>query len=800
VPKTRTIVTILIFVSICGNANGNTDINNVSQYFGFEEMEIIKLNWDIKSLKIADFNGDGRKDIAVANNRKAKIEILLQKEGFSLAEEDVTVDPEDIDVNRLNPVTRFNRQSVAVSQKIHCMVSGDLNSDGMMDLAFYGDPKGLYVILQKKNDDGKKADVLKWQTRRKIDIDDGLQTSGALVCADLNNDGKNDLALASRDVVYLILQKDDGSLAEAVKYPNTARILGIKASDLNGDSINDLILITDENKKMLNVRFGLKTGQLSAQQAFFIEKPYALKVADVDGANGDEILTVDSRGGRLMCYGYQQESSETAKDWPIAFYPLEKKDGANKRDLVAGDFDGDGKKDIVISDPSAAELILFKQTKKLGLAEPKRFGAFSDITNLSAADIDGDKKAEIAVLSVKEKVIGISEFEDGRLTFPKTVDVNGEPVAMELADIDKDGKIDCVYVSKDVNDIRWLGVIYDLGGVVKAKAKKKQAKEIGEVGNQLKLLKLKSNPDGIAIVDVDQDGLSDVLIFDKYNPPAMLVRQTDKRQFEIVDDPASQASLIKNASLTSIAVANVDSKKGDELLIAQKNFARSMVFESGKTWGVIDQYNAKDTENNISAVAAFELEGPKKHPSILLLDGQKGQLLILKPSGDNTYRFEKQLDVGKWNASGHLKMLFESFDGGKKSNILIFDGDKFALITLPDKKKNISCLENKFIYETKIKDGVYGNLATGDINSDGKNDIVMVEYKNNHIEILTLDNEQKPIPAIRFKLFENKSYRDEKYNKASVEPRELQICDVTGDGKADLVTIIHDRIIIYPQD
>jgi hypothetical protein len=59
----------------------------------------------------------------------------------------------------------------------------------------------------------------------------------------------------------------------------------------------------------------------------------------------------------------------------------------------------------------------------------------------------------------------------------------------------------------------------------------------------------------------------------------------------------------------------------------------------------------------------------------------------------------------------------------------------------------------------------------------------------------------KPIPAMRFKIFEQKSYRDSKeLAKISIEPRELKIADVTGDGKNDLVTVIHDRIIIYPQD
>jgi hypothetical protein len=77
----------------------------------------------------------------------------------------------------------------------------------------------------------------------------------------------------------------------------------------------------------------------------------------------------------------------------------------------------------------------------------------------------------------------------------------------------------------------------------------------------------------------------------------------------------------------------------------------------------------------------------------------------------------------------------------------------------------------------------------------------MVEYKRDHIEILALDSNNKPIPAMRFKIFEEKSYRGERdAGRSGVEPREMSVADVTGDGKNDLVTIIHDRIIIYPQD
>ncbi len=791
------------------------DPNSLADFYGFDEMEIVKLEWGIEGLRIAEFNGDGKNDIAVVNDRKARIELLIQKETIGPGEEPVAVDPNDVDINVINPPTRFQNQTVAISQKVFSFVCGDLNSDKMTDLAFYGEPKGLYVILQKAGEprpfeglgeaETGRPQTLSWRTRKKIKIDDGLVTANALVCADLNNDGADDLALAGRDGIYIILQKEDGSLAEPVKYPTTALTLGVEVGDLNGDNINDLILVTNDKEKPLHVRFGLETGQLGPQVQFFIERPLALELCNIDGKAGDEVLTIDAVSKRLICYEFASEE-ETDSDWPILFYPLTSGEGSTKRDLVVGDFDGDGLTDVAISEPGAAEIILYKQTAGVGLAEPVRFPAFADIENLSAMDIDNDKKVELAVLSVKEKIIGKAEFEDDRLLFPKPVEIIGEPVAMELADVDRNGKTDCIYISKDVNDNRHLRVIYNLGAKKKRGNKNKRSKNTEEADDAESALELKglvSNPDGLKVLDVDQDGLEDVLIFVKYELP-ILVRQVQKKEFKVVDSPGAQASLIKDATIGSVAVANVDGKAGDELLVAQKNFARSLVFADGKNWSVIDQYNAKGTENKISTVAAFDIkdESPQGRPAILLLDGRKGELQILKTDIDNTYRFEKELDVGTWNtAAKHLKLLFAPLTGSEAKSLVLFDGDKFALITPPSGSFSPKHLERQFSYETKIKDGMYGNLTTGDINGDGRVDIIMVEYNRDHIEILALDSDMKPIPAMRFKIFEQKSYRGSKERaRISIEPREMEIADVTGDGKNDLVTVIHDRIIIYPQD
>ena len=800
-------VTILLTAAyhLPANEPNKLEPNDISAYYGFNEMEIVKLDWAVSSLRIVDLNNDSRNDIVIVNNLKSKIELLIQKETVTGPEKINTVDPEDIDINEIfdDIPTRFDRQSIAISQKVYSFVCGDLNSDGMADLAYYGEPKGLYVILQKADDDEKgEIKTLKWRTRKKIKIDDGLPTQGVLACADLNNDDANDLVLASRENIYLIIQKEDGTLAEPVKYPVTSLTRGLIVGDLNGDNINDLIIVTNDPEKPLHVRFGLETGQLGPQLQFFIENPWSLDLHNIDGLTGDEILTVDARSGRLIAYKLALEK-QTDNDWPILLYPLEAGEQSSLRDLVVADFDADGLDDVVISDPGAAELIFYRQIESLGLTEPLRFPAFADITNLSTAEIgrNKNKKTILAILSVKEKTIGLSKFEDDRLSFPKPLDVIGEPVAMELGDIDNDNNPDCIYISKDPNEIRSLTVLYSINETDKQKPFLNLMQKKEKTPAVLEIEKLTSNPDGIKIVDVDQDGLKDVLIFVKYELP-ILVRQTKKRQFELIDPTGTQTSLIKDATLHSITVANVDDTAGEELLVAQKNFARSLVFKDAKQYSVIDQYNAKSTQNNISAVAAFDIydKDSDSKPQILLLDGQKGRLQILKAGHDKTYRLEKELDVGRWNTAEHLKCIFAPLVGTGAKSILLFDSEKFALITPPAAADIPNHLEQLFSYETKIKNGIYANFITGDINSDGKPDIIMVEHKRNHIEILALDSENKPVSAMRFKIFEQKSYRGEKAGQAGVEPRELHIADVTGDNKNDLIAVIHDRIIIYPQD
>ena len=74
------VVIVAVFIGVfLGTANSEqAQVDILSEYYGFEEIEIIKLDWRIQELSIADFNGDGKLDVFVSCYRGGDV-LLLQK-------------------------------------------------------------------------------------------------------------------------------------------------------------------------------------------------------------------------------------------------------------------------------------------------------------------------------------------------------------------------------------------------------------------------------------------------------------------------------------------------------------------------------------------------------------------------------------------------------------------------------------------------------------------------------------------------------------------------------------------------
>jgi hypothetical protein len=73
-----------------------------------------------------------------------------------------------------------------------------------------------------------------------------------------------------------------------------------------------------------------------------------------------------------------------------------------------------------------------------------------------------------------------------------------------------------------------------------------------------------------------------------------------------------------------------------------------------------------------------------------------------------------------------------------------------------------------------------------------------METAKNYLDLVSFGADHKLTPANRWQVFEQHTFRARE--NAVPEPREALVVDVTGDKKNDLVVLVHNRVLVYPQE
>jgi FG-GAP-like repeat len=757
---------ILSFLFIGEIASAQPPAPKLADYFGFLPLELYKLDTRIGNLQLKDLDGDKIDDIIVSNNSRSRIDLFLstKKPADDKASRPFRKDPNELEYDR-----RMRLSSITVNKEVVSIDTGDFNGDEKPDLVFYGTPAEVTILFN----DGKGG----FSESKKIPSGDLVQKQSALSVGDLDQDGRDDLALLGDKELVFIYQTATGVLSEPERVPHTASTPWlIKTVDIDGDMAKDVVIVDTEGDHPIHIRFATDEKKLGPEQRFALDMPHAIAFGQLDGKGGSEILVLEGQSGRGRVLALDQSAADDAnKRGRLAFFALPQ-GNERGRSLDVGDLNGDKRKDVIVTDPTNAQVWVYLQTGHSGLSAGQTFPSLGNARTVRILEGD-DGQADVYVLSEQEKQVGRSTFQNGRLSFPSPLALEGDPVSMDVADLDGDKTPEIVYVARTkpgLDSFELRAASREAGGELKSK-------KWGQVAS-VELSGVTAVPSAIKTVDVNQDGRSDLLIFKDYGAPVLVLSQKDgpPRLFSASLGPLS------TAAPAGVSIMNLN---GPATLVAQNTFARRVLLDADGLWKIKDQYNAGRNSAQIQGAAALDTDGDGTK-EVVLLDRGSRSLLFLSLR-DGVYRPSGTLSVGAINFAGlHVADL----DGDSRDDLMIAGTDRFGVLQTGRQGQRLKSIAT---YETKRTEAKLADLAVGDLNADGSPDVVFTDIGEQSLEIASYAGDPELLSGITFKLFERKTFRP---GGDGTEPRDMAIGDIDGDGRSDIVLIVHDRVIVLRQD
>jgi len=740
--------------------------------FGFVGREVFPIDQQIAHLRAADLDGDGRQDLVVANNSRSKISLLYNQTGRTNPLASTPIQKREL--NDLPPDARFRLDSIASEKRISSLVVTDLNGDGRPDIAYYGEPREL--VAQYNEGAGK------WSAPKRWPLDNGLLDPNALTAGDLNGDGRNDLLLLAEGQLHLLRQTADGLLAGPERIPYSATVKSAEVIDLNGDGRQDLLLANPDSPNPLRFRLQNEAGQLGPEIHFALPPIRSFVLADLDGDHQPELVTIAMKSGRAQLARFVRKPAEPIEmglaDGQFQLLPLGKTSKA-ARGIVWADVNGDQLADLLVAEPDSGQLNVHLQQSDGSLAAPKVFPTFTGVSEIAAADWDGDQRTEIFFLSADERQVGVTFLESGgRMPFPQTLSLEGRPLALAVGRLEPDAP-PSLAVIVERGDRRELRIV----------------KADGSARSQNLSENFKSIPSKLMIHDLDQDGRNDLVV--------LIPNERLKLLIQAIDAPFTEVDVAPpggSADEPWTGTADVDGDGKAELLLAQKNFVRAVVWPAPArdpatnrtpAFVVKDQINGVSSSSRIVGAAALAA-GTNRVAPIVLLDAERKALTVCARDGSGVWEVVRSLTLPVSEFSGVQALAL----GGSRLNALaLLSSTAVAWKAFEGQVWEWSPLHE---YETPIKDGHLNDVVVGDLDGDCTADLVFLETAKNYLDLVTFEPPNRLVPANRWQVFEERTFLNRR--ATAPEPREALIADLTGDGKNDLAVLVHDRILVYPQE
>jgi Bacterial Ig-like domain (group 3)/FG-GAP-like repeat len=360
--------------------------------------------WYTETLAIGDLNGDGKPDVLVTSLCKTScpsgstniITVLLNNGDGTLRSAGI--------------YSTGGREDTSGEGSVVPVVIADLNHDGIPDVVVLNQGDGnfgdgmLGVLIG--NGDGTFQPVVTYDT--------GGFIAGSFVVADLNGDGKPDMAVincapagstgcpGNGGTVGVLLGKGDGTFLPVQLYNKAASWFSepIVAADLDGDGKMDLLVgnacMRTEGSCVGDGSVGVFLGK--GDGTFQPEVTYdsggydaaSIVLADVNG-DGKQDLVLDNGGVGVML------GNGDGTYQPVQTYPIVSASGA----VAVTDVNGDGYADLIETNGTGGSVSVF-----LGLGDgtfgpaivfPTSSGGFT--APVTIADLNGDGRPDLVAVN-----------------------------------------------------------------------------------------------------------------------------------------------------------------------------------------------------------------------------------------------------------------------------------------------------------------------------------------------------------------------------------------------------------------
>ena len=317
---------------------------------------------NMQAVVTADFNGDGRLDLAVANFSSNTVSVLLGNANgtFQAAQ---------------NSTTGASPQSLAV---------GDFNGDGKPDLATAG-TAGVSILLNNGN--GTFAAPINYGVGAAIN---------SLAVGDFNGDGKLDLVTANTNItISVLLGSGTGTFRSLAPFSAGYAFSSVAVGDFNNDGKLDLAM----GGVAIAIGNGDGTFKPPVGTGF---SPNSVAVGDLNGDGKLDLVTTSSSYFPAPYYAFGSYVG-TAQvlvgrgDGTFTPGPSYSLNGGQPSAVAIADFNRDGRPDFIVAQNDTNAVTVFLNDGNGGFIPQVDSAAGVGPAALAIGDFNGDAFPDVAV-------------------------------------------------------------------------------------------------------------------------------------------------------------------------------------------------------------------------------------------------------------------------------------------------------------------------------------------------------------------------------------------------------------------